>query len=407
MKRISFIILLFFATCILQAQTNVTTIGGYQNYITKFSGTSTIVNSSIFDNGTNIGIGTNAPACKLNLLDAKVAAYSPTAIPTSSFRLDNYNNSGANLQYSSLGFQVKGTTGGNTAVGALTYLQLLNANRGGAFAFTLRNDVGSYNEIMRIQSDGNVGIGITTPSAKLHVVGNSYFNGNLGIGTSTPSTCLSIKSPNNQDILTIETSDYPTWNPTWKLNYMDGHLLFKFSENGGAFINTFSISRFGDIGLVCPGTNRRIDISSSSQEINIWDDNNIKKVSINTAAVLFSQKIEVRTNLDQPGTVVMKVTNDGKIWAQEVVVQASDPWPDFVFDNNYKTMPLNELEKFVKENNHLPNVPSACEVSENGVNLAKMDANLLQKIEELTLYVIDLNKKIEVLQAENKELKNK
>ena len=70
-------------------------------------------------------------------------------------------------------------------------------------------------------------------------------------------------------------------------------------------------------------------------------------------------------------------------------------WPDYVFDPSYKIMPLCELESFITKNKHLPEIPSAKELKENGLSLAEINALLLKKIEELTLYIIKLNKKIE------------
>ena len=90
-----------------------------------------------------------------------------------------------------------------------------------------------------------------------------------------------------------------------------------------------------------------------------------------------------------------KLSVDGKIRATEIEVSLSSGWADYVFADDYKLDPLVEVEKFIKVNNHLPNVPSAIEVAENGVNLGEMDAILLRKIEELTLYIIELEKKVE------------
>jgi hypothetical protein len=87
---------------------------------------------------------------------------------------------------------------------------------------------------------------------------------------------------------------------------------------------------------------------------------------------------------------------NGKITAKEIEVLITG-WPDFVFENNYKLKSLQEVESFISANGHLPNVPSAKEVEEGGINLGKLNATLLQKIEELTLYVIDQNKEIEKL----------
>ncbi|MDP3913868.1 MAG: hypothetical protein Q8R96_09040 [Bacteroidota bacterium] len=85
---------------------------------------------------------------------------------------------------------------------------------------------------------------------------------------------------------------------------------------------------------------------------------------------------------------------DGKLFAKEIEVK-TNVWADFVFKSDYKLMPLNELERFIKENNHLPNIPTEAEVKTDGINVAEMNVKLLQKIEELTLYVIQLKKENE------------
>ncbi|UBM60670.1 hypothetical protein LAG90_08450 [Marinilongibacter aquaticus] len=86
-----------------------------------------------------------------------------------------------------------------------------------------------------------------------------------------------------------------------------------------------------------------------------------------------------------------------------VAVANSAKWADYVFDKKYPLMPLNQVEDFVNENSHLPNVPSAEEISEGGLDLAEMSAKQMEKIEELTLYIIDLNKKLE---ASNKRIES-
>jgi len=87
----------------------------------------------------------------------------------------------------------------------------------------------------------------------------------------------------------------------------------------------------------------------------------------------------------------------GKITAQEVEVTMTG-WADFVFADDYYLRPLTEVEQFINANRHLPDVPSEVEVLQNGVNVGEMSATLLQKIEELTLYIIDLNKRIAELE---------
>jgi hypothetical protein len=97
-----------------------------------------------------------------------------------------------------------------------------------------------------------------------------------------------------------------------------------------------------------------------------------------------------------------KLAVEGKIGAREVRVTAQNPWPDYVFNNRYKLKSLPSLEEYIRKNNHLPNIPSAQEVKENGIELGQMNAKLLEKIEELTLYVIDLKKEIEKLKKDRR-----
>ena len=83
------------------------------------------------------------------------------------------------------------------------------------------------------------------------------------------------------------------------------------------------------------------------------------------------------------------------------VAMSGDPnWSDFVFNKDYKLRALSDIESYIKANNHLPEIPSASEVAKDGIDVAGMDAKLLQKIEELTLYVIQQQKEINKLKAQ-------
>jgi len=101
-----------------------------------------------------------------------------------------------------------------------------------------------------------------------------------------------------------------------------------------------------------------------------------------------------------------KLAVEGTIGAREIKVEVGT-WSDFVFNKDYELKDLEEVETFIEENNHLPDVPSEKEVLENGIALGEMDATLLQKIEELTLYMIEMNKRMKSVEDENKSLKEK
>ncbi|EDP95063.1 hypothetical protein U8527_08535 [Kordia algicida OT-1] len=91
----------------------------------------------------------------------------------------------------------------------------------------------------------------------------------------------------------------------------------------------------------------------------------------------------------------------------KIALRSSEDWADYVFKEDYNLLSLNEVEKHIKENGHLPNVPSAEAVVASGIDVAKMDAKLLEKIEELTLYIIEQDKRLTRLEQENKDLKTK
>jgi hypothetical protein len=95
-----------------------------------------------------------------------------------------------------------------------------------------------------------------------------------------------------------------------------------------------------------------------------------------------------------PGT--LKLSVDGTIVAQEILINAETAhWSDFVFKPDYELPSLKKVENFIEKNGHLPEIPSEKEVKKNGINIGEMNAKLLQKIEELTLYAIAQNKRIE------------
>ncbi|MCJ0741690.1 hypothetical protein [Pedobacter montanisoli] len=91
-----------------------------------------------------------------------------------------------------------------------------------------------------------------------------------------------------------------------------------------------------------------------------------------------------------------KLSVNGKIRAKEIKVETAN-WPDYVFSDNYLPKSLPEIEQFIKKNKHLPEVPSAQEAEQNGIELGEMNKILLKKIEELTLHLIEKDKAIQEL----------
>ena len=131
-------------------------------------------------------------------------------------------------------------------------------------------------------------------------------------------------------------------------------------------------------------TNQDVFVVMGDGSINVRSDisQNIKSFSVT----------DIVNNED-----VFKVMSDGTIYATKVIIHET-PFPDYVFESNYKLMPINELEMYIVTNKHLPNMPAAKDVEENGADLGEINRLLVEKIEELTLYIIEQDKRIQKLE---------
>ena len=207
---------------------------------------------------------------------------------------------------------------------------------------------GTYIEKMRINSNGNVGIGTNAPSQTLDINGRiNVSNGVIQRGGAPLTT----------------TSDLGLYS-------LQSGMYMRFVTNNAPF-------RFYSDGGTAPfyGTNALMSIESSG-----W-------VGINT------------TNMDPQ----YKLSVKGAIHAEKVVVEIG--WADYVFNKDYQLMPLKELENYISENKHLPNIPSASEVEDNGVDVGAVQAKQMEKIEEMSLYIIEMNKMIQEQSQQIAELK--
>lgn len=262
----------------------------------------------------------------------------------------------------------------------------------------------TWTEAFTVKEGGNVGIGTTSPNDRLHVskagantrlrIGNNsaydqllYFNGaadwSMGMDNSN-SNAFTIASTSSLDnsqrftILSNGNTGIGTTAPSHTLTVQGG-------PSGAKGINLMDgnsrIYFNGKRAMEGHFTNSRLDIGEGYNKTQIFGN-------VGMGVIDPSEKLEV----------------NGTIRSKKVKVEAS-PWPDFVFAPSYELRSLSDLEKYITDNHHLPEVPSAVEVEKEGLDLGKMDATLLQKVEELTLYLIDVNKKQEQLIKEVADLK--
>lgn len=211
-------------------------------------------------------------------------------------------------------------------------------------------------EGIRIKSNGNVGIGATSPDAKLHVAQNNINNQNLSLGKFT-----------------------------------------SVGQTGGSAL----------VSLAYNSTTANLEVNSSYTgtgfRYGTYNDFNIENETSSTdfGAINFITNKKVQLAIKPNGNASLQ----GKFEAKEVKVTLT-PTADFVFDEKYDLPKLEEVEKHIKEKKHLPEIASAKVMEKEGVNVGEFQIKLLQKIEELTLYSIEQNKQIKQQSEQLKHLKD-
>lgn len=124
----------------------------------------------------------------------------------------------------------------------------------------------------------------------------------------------------------------------------------------------------------------------------------------NHARMFITNEGRILVNTNETPDAEAHLAVKGNIWAMKLKI-TQDGWADYVFDSSYRLRPLQEVEQFISRNKHLPDVPSAAQVKKDGLNVGDNQATLLRKIEELTLYLIEQDKKIKQLEAELRSTK--
>ena len=273
----------------------------------------------------NVGIGTTDP---------KNAKLTITSNAANLLRLENNSNGGE----STLRFRTKSSGGNYFHADISAYSTDISSDVGYlGFKVPYNNTAGSGYKMI-INSEGNVGIGATTPDAKLHVYGT-----NAGINNTLAS--IMIGKNNGPEIEAIQASGDD--------DVQDLAFRVKSSyTNADDNFEALRIRYNGNVGIGTDSPDYKLDVA-------------------------------------------------GTIRACEVKVDlASGECPDYVFANDYNLMPLDKLQNFIDENSHLPEVKPAVKMEAEGMDLKEMNVLLLKKVEELTLYVLQQQKEINELKTE-------
>ncbi len=234
-------------------------------------------------------------------------------------------------------------------------------------------------------NSGNVSIG-TTPAAE-PTLSTSYYK-------------FTVKGRTN---FIGDANAVEIWSPTTQVNGYRHYMTFgieKFSNN----------TEFGVIGV-----NEYKTAAMTAQPKHLLMQTNSLNgggnVGIGSFSIAPTAKLSVNSGsntkaisvVNSSGVDVFKVTNTGKIYATEVKVQLT-PFPDYVFDSTYQLMPLDAVEAYINTKGHLPNMPSATDVDSNEIGLGEMTRLQQEKIEELTLYLLQMDERMKQLEEKNKQL---
>lgn len=247
--------------------------------------------------------------------------------------------------------------------------------------------------------NGNVGIGGFSgpgvPIGRLDVIGN---------GTTSSTNTLVLRNSLGDTLLRMRDDG------RMGIGY-NGTSYGRVMNVGGTGINFYTANEAAFGGAIFP-TDTSLVLWSNSGANNYlvfqpsWGNTGIgtytpnAKLHLNGAQLIGSNSSRIATGY--------QLSVVGKIIAEEVKVQLAASWPDYVFADDYRLMPIEDLEKSIRENKHLPNVPSAADVTkEKGIELGEMNRKLLEKVEELTLYIIQLKKENTALDGRLKEIESK
>ena len=408
MKRQSLLILTIILLIAFQSFGQIT-----QNYIPKFSGsTGTINNSEIYQTNLNIGIGTTSPESTLHLHAGNNPRSEKAVLKITSSWSDGFSFPGqpsylAMSGRSYIDFDVsKSGSVTSAAVGKVGFTKgfdeiLLPGQSYTEFLFfgfgSQTTNTIEYKMLVHNSGDVRIGLGGNFNASSRFSVNAGDRSVMAQFINDLEGGCIQIVGDASKGIIkNSKINKALEINTTNSLGAVNNYQLY-LAQSGSVGIGTSSPNSKLHINSASGETGLRVQVNGSSKFI----------VNSNGSVTIGSTSSGPANGLYVSGSVGIGTTSvnnyklaiAGKMIAEEVVVKLQANWPDYVFGENYDLKSLREVEQYINDHKHLPNVPSAKEIEEKGISIGEMNSILLEKIEELTLYIIELKK-------DNNELKS-
>lgn len=352
--------------------------------------------------GGLFGIGTTNPLYKLHLANAS-ATRSLNVDNTFSTSLTKYgiyntvNNTGTGGRYGI--YNSSTSNASSTAVNYGIYSTVNNPGTGAAYGVYSTVNVSGTGVHYGLYSSAS-----GSSNYAVYAIGRGYFSDKVGLGLTAPVGQLHIKDvevdlATGGSLILGETS---TTNMAFDANEI--HVR----NNGAAgvmYLNplgaTVVINNAGTVEDASLTTDGALRLGANDGQNVIFDNNEIQARNNGATNDLTLNASGGNVNIGTfSGSERLNVC--GGIQATEVRVESG--WCDYVFEDNYPLRPIDELAQFISENNHLPNIPKASEVESGGLAVGDMSRRMMEKIEELTLYLIQQNEQIHALKADNEKM---
>ena len=416
-------------------------VAGSSGETLRHDGSDWVSNSFLTNTGSRIGVGTTTPNWNMQIHGGSYgfAQFTNGAEGDStndgmligsqggSAFLWNYENTA--LRIATDGTEkMRVAANGNVGIGNDSPSAKLDVDGDVKVGYSDAYQIGAYDAVW-YNSGGNVGNVIGTSNSghdlSVHVGGSDAHvftdAGRVGLGTTSPSTRVDVQGDTitgnvlnvdnnysgNSDVRAIRAVSTPADGYGYGVQATGGYYGVHATGSGGSYTGSVrgvygyssgtAGSRYGVQGSASNsgGTNAYGVYGTATGATNNW------------AGYFGSGNVYVANELrigNTGGATGYDVAVDGKIICEEIKVEDSGSWPDYVFSPEYDLPTLSEVEHMINTENHLPGVPDAATVAEEGIMLGEMQKVLMEKIEEVVLYTIQQQKEIDQLKKQNSEL---